>query len=110
MQKIFSAQHPTEAHLVRGILESHGISCEVQGENLFSVRGEIPITEETAPTVWIHEDAQKEDAVALIRELEESKLKDDTRGPWICASCEEESEGQFTECWSCGTSRVTADS
>jgi len=37
MLKVYSAQHPTEAHLLKGILESYGITSEVRGEFLESV-------------------------------------------------------------------------
>jgi hypothetical protein len=34
MKKVFVARNPAEAHLVKGMLESHGIRAEVQGEAL----------------------------------------------------------------------------
>ncbi|MEZ9549197.1 putative signal transducing protein, partial [Vibrio crassostreae] len=53
--KIFSASNPTEAHIICGLLESENISCEVRGEGLFGLKGEIPFTEETDPYVWLYE-------------------------------------------------------
>ena len=44
MKQVFVAQHPAEAHFVKGLLEADGIRAEVQGESLFGVRGEAPAT------------------------------------------------------------------
>ena len=106
MLKVYSAKHPTEAHLLKGVLESYGISCEVKGEFLYSTRGELPITPETAPAVWIFDDSQFDEARDIIQKYEESMTADTSNSEiWICKSCGEDSEGQFTECWNCGTSR-----
>ena len=51
MRRVFVAQHPAEAHLLKGLLESNGIPSEVRGEALFGVRGEIPFTE-AFPEIW----------------------------------------------------------
>ena len=58
MKQVFVAQHPTEAHLVQGILEANGIAAEVHGESLFGARGEAPPTPDTLPTVWVLDDGQ----------------------------------------------------
>ncbi|MFN2357477.1 MAG: putative signal transducing protein [Desulfotignum sp.] len=49
-------------------MESQGIKCEVKGEYLFGARGELPITPETAPSVWI---------------LDETKINEAKAGPII---------------------------
>ena len=66
MQKVFTAQHPTEAHLVKGLLESAGIAAEVQGEPLFSARGGLPMTGDTLPSVWVLDDEQLDEARQVI--------------------------------------------
>jgi len=105
MIKIFTAQHPTEAHLVKGLLETEGIVAEVQGERLFAVRGEVPITEDTLPTVWV-DDASAERAVAIIEDYARRNAPADTLDtPWRCPSCAELVEPQFESCWKCGTDR-----
>jgi hypothetical protein len=68
MTKVFVAQHPTEAHLVAGLLASQGIGAEVLNESLFSVRGEVPVTPETLPTVWVVNDQDAEAALAILRD------------------------------------------
>lgn len=37
MRQVFVAQHPTEAHFVKGLLEADGIPAEMHGEGLFGV-------------------------------------------------------------------------
>ena len=91
---------------MKGILESYGISSEVRGEFLFTSRGELPIAAETAPSVWIFDDLKLDEARAIIKEYEDSNIHDDSdKDTWICKSCGEDSEGQFTECWNCGKPR-----
>ncbi len=102
MLQVYSAQHPTEAHYVKGLLESGGIPCVVRGESLFAARGELPITIETAPSIWIVDDATYNDAIEVINEYERLRNKDTANDPkWVCKKCGEESEAQFTDCWNC---------
>jgi len=107
MIKVFIAQHPTEAHLVAGLLESGGISAEVQGEALFSARGEVPITSSTLPSVWVVDDSQADDALELIRSRRPDAMAAINAGQsWLCAGCGETIEAQFTTCWKCGMERA----
>lgn len=109
MKKVFVAQHPTEAHLVKGMLESNGIGAEVQGESLFTARGEAPATPDTLPTVWVTEDEDAERALVILAAYEPRSTTAGNPGPeWTCPACRERIESQFTECWHCGTSRPAA--
>ena len=106
MTKVFVASHPTEAHLIAGLLGSGGILTEVQGEALFATRGEVPVTPATLPTVWVVDDAQVEDALRILRDRSpEHSGGASTDAPWTCPKCGETVEAQFTSCWSCGASR-----
>lgn len=109
MKKVFVAQHPTEAHLVTGMLESNGIVAEVQGESLFTARGEAPATPDTLPTVWVAEDEDAERALVILAAYEPRSTTAGNQGAeWTCPACRERIESQFTECWHCGTSRPAA--
>ena len=106
MTQVFVAQHPTEAHLVQGVLEANGIPAEVHGESLFSVRGEAPATPETLPTVWVLDDGLAARARVLLTRYGSGKGEHDSHGAgWVCAECGERIEAQFTACWHCGGSR-----
>jgi hypothetical protein len=104
MRKIFTANNPTEAELVRGILESAGIAAEVKGTDLWGARGEVPVGPDTDPTVWVEDDSRAEEAQALLADF--NRDRPTVQGAaWTCPQCGEISEPQFTECWKCGTGR-----
>ena len=104
MKKVYLAQDLSDAHLLKGFLEGEGIEAEVQGESLWKLRGEIPITDDTSPSVWVP-DADYDRAMELVQTFNVGETSTPIEGkPWRCR-CGEENEGQFTECWSCGKSR-----
>jgi len=51
-RQVWRADDPAHAHLLAGLLESHGIDAEVRGENLFAGEGGI-LPSEAGPTVWV---------------------------------------------------------
>jgi Putative prokaryotic signal transducing protein len=106
MKKVYVATNPINAHLLKGILEGENIEAIVQGEFLWGARGEISITPETSPSVWVVDDADYDHAIELINTFQTG----DNDGnldiiEWKCSKCGEANEGQFSECWQCGTSR-----
>ena len=103
MKKVYIAGHPTEAHLIKGLLESYNISCEVRGEALFGVRGEVPITADTLPSVWVHDDDDFEKAREIVKDYDRGSSAAHAQSLWKCPNCGEVLEPQFTECWNCGT-------
>jgi hypothetical protein len=86
----------------RNVLQSHGIACEIRGENRSVGVGEIPPIE-CWPELWVTDESQLEQAIQIISEAMESD--EIVLDAWKCPGCHEENEGQFTECWNCGTSR-----
>jgi hypothetical protein len=106
VKQVFVAQHPTEAHLVQGVLEANGIAAEVHGESLFGARGEAPVTPDTLPSVWVLDDSQASSARAVLAAYESRVDPGAGAGVgWGCPGCGEQIEPQFTECWRCGTGR-----
>ncbi len=106
MKQVYIADDPADAHLVAGILDQFGISCEIRGEDLWSARGQLPLTADTLPIVWIADDGKYEQAIELVRQFENGTLtagKGDS--PWTCPNCGKEVEAQFTNCWKCGANR-----
>jgi hypothetical protein len=104
MTKVFIAQHPLEAHFVKGMLESNGIPSEIRGEALFGVRGELPIME-TSPEVWILNDDQVNEALAVLRYPSTEPNEAGKHQAWRCARCGETIEPQFTACWQCNADK-----
>jgi len=106
MQQVYLAADPADAHLVKGFLESHGIEAIVRGETLFALRGEVPLTADTLPTVWIVDDGAVARARELLDEYHRSRAPGSDKGrPWRCPKCGEQLEPQFTNCWQCGATR-----
>ena len=59
MVKVYSARDGLEAHFIRNLLEGEGIRAAVLGETLAFGRGDLPMTQETLPGVWVNpEDEQ----------------------------------------------------
>src|SRR6185503_4698799 len=102
--KIFVAQHPAEAHFLKGLLESNGIPSEVRGEALFGVRGEIPFTE-AFPEIWVLNDDQAGEALKVLRNRSTETNDADEGQSWRCSNCGETVEPQFTACWQCSADR-----
>ena len=105
MKKVYIAKNPADAHLLKGLLEGENIEAEVRGEFLFGVRGEVPITPDTCPSVWVVDEADYDRAMELVSTFREGAPPlPGGSVTWSC-SCGEENENQFTECWSCGKAR-----
>nr|WP_246201003.1 DUF2007 domain-containing protein [Vibrio ziniensis] len=98
--KIFIAQHPTEAHIVCGLLRQQNIPCEVRGETLFSVRGEIPFDEASSPYVWLLNLSLLEQSEQVISDYLQPAFPN--QPDWVCKHCGENNEPQFGLCWNCG--------
>lgn len=102
MKIVFTARHPTEAHLIRGMLESEGIRAEVRGDQLYGAFGELPVL----PTVWVLDPDTGAEASRLVGEfLRGTAARRHAHERWTCAGCGESLEGQFTDCWNCGAER-----
>jgi hypothetical protein len=103
MKRVYVAANPAEAHLVRGLLEAEGIAAEVHGEDLFGARGAVPATPETAPTVWVVEDADGDRGLEIAQNYERANAAPPSdAAPWTCPACGEENEAGFGACWKCG--------
>lgn len=101
MVRAYVAANLAQAHLIRGFLDSEGIFSIVRGEHLVAIQGEVPITMDTLPSIWVNPADS-----ARARELIELGLRSEVGSDdWTCPSCSEPIEGQFTECWQCGAPR-----
>ena len=106
MKEIYKAASLSDAHIFCGVLQSAGIHAIVQGDTLAPLRGMLPMTVETNPTVRILNDADEEKALQILEQYQKQAQQPEPEGPWTCSSCNEEIEPQFTDCWNCGASRL----
>ena len=102
MRKVYASDNRIIVGHVHQVLGHHGIPCIVRNEFLGGGAGELPVNE-TWPEIWLVDDRDFERARALIEAVVETTEVSDTQ--WRCVSCGERIEGQFTDCWACGTSR-----
>lgn len=99
-EKIHTADNPVQAGLVRGLLESHGLTVQLRGMDLWAAGVEIYYAEGARPSVWVPA-IQAEEARRVLTETPEDFGGRD----WDCDHCGTRLESQFTACWHCGTPR-----
>ena len=104
--RVFVAQTPMEAHLIRGLLQADGIFAEVRGEYLFTTKKSIGVIPGLLPEVWVLKESQREKAMDLVARYSKGEVMCEPGATsWSCPKCAEQHEPQFTECWKCGTGR-----
>ena len=105
MKFLFSARNAAEVaemQLLKGCLEESELPCIVRNENLAIARGEIPFSE-CDPELWLLDDRDLPKAAEIVANWRQPRRT--TAESWICPSCGEALEGQFTSCWQCGTAK-----
>jgi TPP-dependent indolepyruvate ferredoxin oxidoreductase alpha subunit len=104
VKTIFSSLNLIEMHHLKNLLQSEGIPCRIRNEDLSRLAGEIPFTE-CALQLVIERERDYAAAEAILREfLRPPRRTPDP--PWLCRSCGETIEEQFTACWKCGERRT----
>lgn len=73
MKKVYNARDPVEAELINGFLANNDIIGAVQGGQLWGLRGALPMTSDTEPSIWVHERDFKK-ATLLINEWAQGKV------------------------------------
>ncbi|MGR5178391.1 DUF2007 domain-containing protein [Vibrio mediterranei] len=101
--KVFIGSNSPETHIVQQLLSAEGVRCEVRGEGVFGLRGEVPFDEETLPYVWLLDLEQKILAKAIILEWQQQSNRQGLHPEWTCPVCNELNEAQFGACWNCQT-------
>ena len=100
MKRVYTADSLTMAWHIKNILEGHGVSCLIKNDKLYSVAGEVPITE-CMPEVWVTDALYAKYAEGIIKQAESGPIEDE--GDWECLVCKEINFSNFVACWSCGT-------
>ena len=104
MKPVYIAKHATDAHLIRGYLESQGVAAIVRGEYLAGGVGELPAD---LCKVCVVNDGEFAHADELVqRFLQGAGAREHAHEHWRCTGCGEALEGQFTACWKCGSARA----
>ena len=98
MKTVYSAPNISLVSIFQNILEGGGIRCWLKNQFLSAGVGDLPPIE-CWPQLCV-EDADYPEAKRIV---EEALLGKDIPS-WKCEACNEDIEGQFTECWKCGKS------
>src|SRR5574341_200368 len=100
MKMLYTAQVPLMIDHLKNILESGGIECVGRNAYLGAAMGEIPPIE-CWPELWVVDDERYEEAKAVLKGALSPVVG--LEKPWKCKHCGETIEGQFSECWNCGS-------
>jgi hypothetical protein len=73
MQIIYSAQNSVEAHIIRGLLENHGIAARVNGDYLQGGIGELPLIDLVTVSVADEDYAR---ALEVIEEFDQAVMEE----------------------------------
>ncbi len=107
MKQIYSARDELDAQLAKTALDEAGIESVIQPGALGSILGELAVSEETLPSLWVREeDADR--AAEILTMFKSNTPPPPTALPWTCPNCREAIEPQFTQCWNCNTPRPSA--
>ena len=102
MKRVYTAESVVQVTHIKNVLAAEGIRAEMRNDRLGGVIGEIPFLE-TWPELWVAELDFDRAQELIEQELHGPGLEEPS---WKCRACGEEIEGQFMECWNCGTDRV----
>lgn len=98
MSALYLAADPIEAQILRDYLRDNGIAVRIDGEHLWSARGELPME---YPRLYLLDAADEPQARALLAEYER---RANDPSIWRCV-CGETVPLHFEQCWNCQTDR-----
>ena len=104
MKPLIASLNTLEVHHLKNVLEAEGIQCRLRNELLTRLAGEIPFTE-CALELHLVDEADRWRAERILEDWR--RATPGTGDPWVCGSCGEHLEGQFTACWRCGGPRTS---
>lgn len=96
MPALYLAADPIEAQILRDYLGDLGVDVRIDGEHLWSARGELPME---YPRLYLLNPADEVRARQLLAEYERRRHNPSI---WRCA-CGENVPSHFELCWNCET-------
>ena len=99
MKRVYTSDSVPMAWHIKNVLQQHGVYSVVKNDNLYSIAGEIPLTE-CMPEVWVCDSLNAKYAGEIIKQIENAHVGD--RIDWTCLKCDEENLANFGICWNCG--------
>jgi hypothetical protein len=102
MKKLYVSQSLIDVESRKELLDQAEIPCTIKNQRSNMLGGEIPFVE-VFPELWVLQNDDFERAQRLLKDWEEAPPLDNTA--WICASCSEIHQKEFTTCWKCNKER-----
>lgn len=96
LTKVFTAEHISEAGLIRSYLEQHNVPSQLRNEYVSGALGDLPFMT-SSPEIWV-DSSIVSTAAKLIAELNQPNIE---RPEWSCSECSEANPGNFSSCWNC---------
>lgn len=100
MRKVYTNENIALVGNIKSFLEQEGYACIVKNQFSSSVMGEVAFTD-VWPELWILDDAQYDEVLALLRDKYETPSN--PQQDWRCPKCGEKNSGSFEICWQCQT-------
>ncbi len=99
LKKVYSDNILANVQNYYNVLKLNGIQSAIVNELLNVSIGGMGCT----PELWVSEhDLERAFEIIENTDAESTEFE----GTQVCPNCNEEVEGQFSECWNCGTPRV----
>ena len=96
---VYLAADPIEAEIVRNMLTTERIECDVTGSLLWSGRGELAA--DAYPRVVLRDPRDEPRAREVLDEYRRRSTVDVAQ--WTCGDCGEHVPENFAACWACGS-------
>ena len=103
MRELYTSMDSARIGFYKSILDEAGIPCFIQNETTSQLVNMLAMVFQ--PTLCITNDAQYEDALALLKPLHDQSLPT-LEEEWVCPQCKETNPGAFELCWKCQTIRA----
>ena len=100
--EVYVARDVLNARVMLQLLETEGIAGRIVGENLESAAGELGMSFNALPRIWVPaQDAERARALLDRADQEQGSEPSEPGLPWKCAACGAQMEGGFDLCWKC---------
>ncbi len=103
MIKLYISQNLIDVESRKELLDQAEIPCTIKNHRSAMLGGEIPFAE-VFPELWVLQDEDLERAETLLKDWEKAQPLKSTS--WICESCGEIHQKEFTTCWKCSKDRT----
>ncbi len=102
MKLVYTHENRFFVNNAKNIVEAENISCFIKNEFAAGGAGDLaPLS--AWLELWVFDDDDYARALDLVTVAFEATPSGSTS--WLCHHCQENNEGSFEICWSCGTER-----